>query len=167
MNYLITLNAEKCTGCRICELACSLFNEKQSNPEKSRIRVIRKQEEGILYSVPVVCQQCEKPVCMELCPYNALYRDSKTGAIAVSESGCRGCWRCAYVCPFGGVNVDPDKGFAVKCDLCRGEPKCVEFCPSDALSHVRADKVGVMLKRDGVRNLLEYQKSLTDQSIGV
>ena len=165
MNYLITLNAEKCTGCRLCELACSLFNEEQSNPEKSRIRAIRNQEEGIPYSVPVICQQCEKPICMELCPFKALYRDPKTNAVVVNEYRCMGCWRCVYVCPFGGVVVDTDKHIAVKCDLCQGVPKCVEFCPCDALQFVRADKIGVKVKREGTETLLAYQKSFKDESI--
>ena len=39
MDNFISLDLEKCTGCRVCELACSLHNEKQCNPEKSRIRI--------------------------------------------------------------------------------------------------------------------------------
>ena len=35
--------------------------------------------------------------------------------------------------------IHPDTGKAVACDLCDGEPKCVEFCPEEALELVSTD----------------------------
>lgn len=160
MYYLITVDADKCTGCGICELVCSLHNEKECNPEKARIRVIRSEEEGIIYTVPVVCQQCEKPLCLELCPVTALYRDPETGAVVVSEEKCIGCRLCVYVCPFGAITVDPEKHFSVKCALCDGEPRCVEFCPGEALQYVRSDKIAIREKREAVGKFLEHQRQL-------
>jgi len=158
MHYLIVVDAKKCTGCRICELACSLYNEKECNPEKSKIRVIRSEEEGIIYNVPVLCQQCEQPLCMELCPVKAIYRNPETGAVLVNQEKCIGCRRCVFVCPFGGIAVDPHKEYAVKCTLCEGEPKCVEFCPKDVLQYIRSDKIDVKKKRDSIEGYLEHQK---------
>lgn len=160
MYYLITVDADKCTGCGICELVCSLHNEKECNPEKARARVIRSEEEGIIYTVPVICQQCEKPLCLELCPVTALYRDPETGAVVVSEEKCIGCRLCVYVCPFGAITVDPEKHFSVKCTLCDGEPQCVEFCPGEALQYVRSDKIAIREKREAVGKFLAYQKQL-------
>jgi len=156
--YLVIVDIDKCTGCRICELACSLYNEKECNPEKSRIRIVRSEEKGIIYTIPVLCQQCEKPLCMEMCPVEAIYRDSETGAVTVNEDKCIGCRRCAYVCPFGAILVDPSKQVAVKCTLCNGEPKCVEFCSKGALHYVRSDEIGIKQKREGVERFLDYQR---------
>jgi Fe-S-cluster-containing hydrogenase component 2 len=36
-------------------------------------------------------------------------------------------------CPFGMIFVDAEKGFAVKCDLCGGDPECVKYCIPEAL----------------------------------
>ena len=77
------IDIEKCAGCGICELACSLYNEKECNPERSRTRVIRYEDQGIPYCVPVACQQCEKPICKEVCPVKAISRDMKTNALIV------------------------------------------------------------------------------------
>lgn len=155
--YLVTIDTEKCTGCRICELACSLNNEKECNPEKARIRVIRTEKDGIINTIPVNCQQCEKPICMALCPVQAMYRDLKTGAVLVNEEKCIGCRRCVYACPFGGPTVDPVKKVSVKCTLCSGEPKCVEFCPKGALRYVRSDKINIVEKRDGAKKIIDLQ----------
>ena len=36
--------------------------------------------------------------------------------------------------------IHSDTGKAVACDLCEGEPKCVEFCPEEALDLVGSDE---------------------------
>ena len=165
MYYLITVDVDKCTGCGICELVCSLYNEKECNPAKAKIRIVRSEEEGIIYTVLVICQQCEKPLCMELCPVKALYREPETGAVVVSEEKCIGCRRCVYVCPFGAISVDPAKQFAVKCTFCNGQPKCVEFCPREALQYVRSDKIDMKERREAVAKFLDYQKVLATSPI--
>jgi len=35
--------------------------------------------------------------------------------------------------------IHSDTGKAVACDLCSGEPQCVEFCPEEALELVSSD----------------------------
>jgi len=160
MYHFIVVYPDKCTGCQICELACSLYNERECNPEKARIRIVRVEEDGIIYTIPVVCQQCEKPLCMEMCPVEAISRTPETGAIVVNKDKCLGCKRCAYACPYGAITVDPDRGFAVKCTLCDGNPQCVEFCPKNALEYVRADKINIRQRREGMWRFLEFQKSV-------
>jgi Fe-S-cluster-containing hydrogenase component 2 len=156
----LAIDVKKCVGCTICEMACSLYNNKECNPRKSNIRVIRYEEEGIVYSVPVVCQQCEKAICKEVCPVRAIYRDIKTGALLINDSKCIGCKSCVNACPFGGISFEKDKGISTKCSLCNGEPKCAEFCPTGALSLVRLDKIDIWKKRAGVDRYLESVKNV-------
>jgi len=158
MSFQMIIDIPKCTGCGICELACSLYHEKECNPEKSRSRVIRYEDEGILYSIPIVCQQCEKPLCQEVCPAKAITRDQKTNALVVDGKRCIGCRCCSTVCPFGCISVDNKLKRAVKCNYCEGEPKCVEFCPTGALSFVNLAKVSISKRRRGVDKYLENLK---------
>ena len=67
---VIVVDHEKCTGCRQCELVCSVFHSGASNPARSRIRVVKWENEGIY--LPMTCQNCEKPFCVEVCPTGAL-----------------------------------------------------------------------------------------------
>ena len=133
MYNFISLDLEKCTGCRACELACSLNNEKQCNPEKARIRAIRTEDDGRIYTIPIICQQCEQAPCQRFCPSKALYRNPDTGAIVVDENTCIGCKRCVFVCPFGVPFIDESRCVSVNCNSCDGSPKFVEICPNDAL----------------------------------
>lgn len=155
----VTVDADRCTGCRCCELACSLRNYGECNPSRSRIFVARSQVDGVISSVPVLCQQCEEALCMTMCPANALSRDVATHAVVVDAAKCLGCRTCVEVCPFGGPSVDPRTGRAEKCTLCEGDPLCAKVCTQGALTYVPAEEEGVRRKRMGVEKYIHYLRS--------
>ena len=129
-NRLI-IRPEKCTGCRICELVCSFHHNRNFNPKRARIMVLRNSEEGVY--VPTVCQQCEKLPCEESCIVGAIHRDNKTGSTVIDASLCIACGKCIIACPFNGIFVDPATSRVIKCELCEGDPQCVKFCPRKAI----------------------------------
>ncbi len=122
---------EKCTGCRTCEVACSLKNEGVCNPALSRITIIEWRELGI--DVPMVCQQCDLPLCKYVCPIEAIDRNEETGAMLVDDNLCVGCRSCVAACPFGAITAHPATGKMISCNLCDGDPTCVKFCETGAL----------------------------------
>lgn len=126
----ISVDAEKCTGCRSCELACYFTKTQTFNPKKSRIKVVDFAYLG--YSYPVTCILCKKPRCVEVCPTGALSK-TEMGTIHVDEEKCDGCRICVDECIIGAINIDEEKGLPMICDLCGGSPACVEWCPSGAL----------------------------------
>lgn len=148
---ILLIDVDKCTGCRICELACSWVHEGVFNPLKSRISVISLRRDGI--DIPMVCQQCETPLCQDVCPTAAISRNEETGAMIVDENRCIGCRMCLVACPFGGLSLHTEKHVMIKCDLCEGDPACVKYCPVKAIEYIKADKVGLTRKRAGAEKL--------------
>ncbi len=130
----LTFISENCTGCRACELACSFHCEGLFSPSKSRIRVVRIDEEGI--DVPVGCEHCDSAVCMLVCPVKAITEDSSTGAVILNPDVCIGCKQCLAVCPFGAIHYNEEKRQFYKCDLCAGEPECVKWCETGAITYL-------------------------------
>lgn len=134
--YVLSFDPSICRWCRCCELACSLYHDGTCSPTRSRMRLWVNTLE--LEAKADLCMQCAAPRCMEVCPVEgAMIVDPKTGARLIVESKCVACGECAKKCPFntGGavVFLNAEKGIYVKCDLCSGEPKCVEFCATGAL----------------------------------
>ena len=58
--------------------------------------------------------------------------------IVVNKEDCIRCGACQGTCPTTAITVSPDD--VIYCDLCAGEPKCVEVCPQGAL---KIDEVAV------------------------
>ena len=133
----LTFNAEFCTGCRACELACSFRCDGVFSPAKSRIRVVKMDEEGI--DVPVGCEHCDNAPCETVCPVQATAQSAEglktTGAIILNHDICIGCKECLAVCPFGAIHYDEDRKIFYKCDLCGGEPECVKWCETKAVNY--------------------------------
>jgi Fe-S-cluster-containing hydrogenase component 2 len=144
MEKVLVVDPDKCTGCKVCEMICSLHHENEINPTKSRIHIISWEDEGI--DVPMICQQCGDAPCEAVCPVNAISRTEDTGAMLIDEDTCIGCRMCINACPFGAPTVRPETRKVVKCDVCSGEPQCVEFCAPKAIQYMPAAK-GVLLKK--------------------
>jgi len=156
LENVLWVDIEKCSGCRTCEEACSLKNTGQSNPTRSRIRIIRYERQGQFHNfIPMVCQQCSNPLCMEACPVNAISRNAETGAMVVDSDNCVGCRVCSMVCPIGGVSIDPVTNVAYKCDLCDGDPECVKYCYPEAISYISKSKADLLTKREKSKRLSE------------
>lgn len=130
INAFIHTNFDKCTGCSICQLVCSMDLTSGYNPRRARLAICHKNEH--LYHLPVVCNQCENAYCMNACPTKAITRE-ETGIVAIDADRCIGCGLCVQYCPVDMVALDPETKKAVKCELCQGEPLCVAACPTGAL----------------------------------
>ena len=57
----LTVIPERCSGCKVCELACSVGREKVNNPKKSRMRVMVLYPHPVI-RMPIVCKQCGVPL---------------------------------------------------------------------------------------------------------
>lgn len=153
---VLNVDIEKCTGCRTCEAVCSLKNTDRVQPSRSRIKIIRYEKRGEYHNyIPMVCQQCSTPLCMDACPTNAISRDDVLGAMLVDEQACVGCRICNMACPVGGISIDPVSNVAFKCELCEGDPECVKYCDGGALSYVSLDRLDSAMKRSKSENISE------------
>ena len=154
---VIQADEKACFTCRECEVACSLYHERQCAPELSRIRM---DFDDFAPGFPNirVCKQCDWPACYYACAglYDdpAMSIDPATGARYVDETKCRGCGACSRACPLTPERaVIASKGAAAskkagrkrvyfKCDLCRGRaegPICVQVCPAKCLTTISAE----------------------------
>ncbi len=126
----IKIDADKCNGCRACELICSAFHAtpkySSNNPARSRIRVIRDPLSDIY--VPVYAG--------EYTPAECAGRDK----YIIDGKEYDECSFCRASCPSRDIFKEPDSGLPLKCDMCESdppldEPMCVKWCITDALTY--------------------------------
>ena len=67
----LIVDADNCTGCRICELICSMMKKGEYNPRKSHIKVIQNKEMDVnIVAIDSDCDFCA--ICVKWCPNEAL-----------------------------------------------------------------------------------------------
>lgn len=140
-------------------LICSWKKENKISPTKARIKVIDKPKEGM--SVPLLCMQCSEPACVTICPFNAISKNSETGAMIIDQTRCVGCKLCMIACPYGAIRIDPEKGSMLLCDLCDGDPACVKICRVKALEWVPKNKADAILKASVAGKIMETMRGAT------
>jgi Fe-S-cluster-containing dehydrogenase component len=149
-SYTLFVDLDRCWGCGTCEVACAL--EKDAGPGTALINVVRIDEAGkndgkntglfLRSFIPVLCLQCDNPVCVESCPSGAILKDLNGIVRIDAEScvACGACGACEEACPYGAIHLDPKSGKARKCDLCLDRletgrlPACAQHCPGRAIT---------------------------------
>jgi len=92
-----------------------------------------------LYFMPVMCQQCENPACVNVCPVSACKKNREDGVVYIDTSRCIGCQGCMRACPYDALSPNKEMRVMDKCTLCaeRREvgdtPACVKNCTGRAL----------------------------------
>ena len=87
------------------------------------------------FFVPKLCNQCEHPSCVQVCPTGATFK-AKDGPVLIDTTYCIGCQYCVQACPYGARSFNEARGTAEKCNWCyhritKGlNPACVEVCPT-------------------------------------
>jgi len=147
---------EKCTGCRNCELVCSVKHNGVSNPAMARIHVVKWDDTNPY--IPMRCQHCEDAPCMAVCPREAIFRNEELDSVSINHDRCIGCKMCVSACPFGAMGWNPKRGRVFKCDLCHGEPQCVRFCDTKAVDYVETSKLGSDRMREAAENYAELTR---------
>lgn len=141
--YLLHVLPERCTGCGDCVEACPM--------EEPALRIPKTPDGWDI----VVCRHCNPAPCVDACSFGALWV-KEDGTVFLSGEMCTSCKACAAVCPFGAVSLGPT-GEMVKCDLCGGEPKCVEACREGALVYGKTVEKSLARERKSIRGLLSMR----------
>jgi Fe-S-cluster-containing hydrogenase component 2 len=116
-----------------------------------------------MFNFALSCRACKDAKCVKACPEKALSQSESSGLLIIDDKRCKGCDWCVQACEHGGITIHTDTGKAIACDLCQGEPKCVESCPEEALSMVDSDEAADKLFNDALEKLPAQTEELTTQ----
>lgn len=138
--YAMLIDTRRCVGCQACSVACKTENDVPLGETRSWVEYIEKGEfPNVRRSfLPRLCNQCEKPQCVAVCPTGATYKRAEDGIVVIDSNVCIGCKYCLQACPYGMRFINPTTGAADKCDFCLHRvknglvPSCVNTCQGKA-----------------------------------
>ena len=139
--------------CSLCQQTCK-DRISDTIPGCSGIKALHLPEKR--FHRAITCNQCGEPACEENCPTGAITKDPDDGIVRINQDKCLGCGLCSLVCPYGGIQVNAETRQVFKCDLCSGDPECVNACPEGIISFMRSREIVKFLKEDqfGMGNAL-------------
>jgi Fe-S-cluster-containing dehydrogenase component/DMSO reductase anchor subunit len=99
--WVMVADLVRCVGCQTCTAACRHANATSPAVQWRKVLDI---ETGTYPNVsrtfvPVGCQHCADPPCLDVCPSTAT-RQREDGIVTIDYDLCIGCSYCAVACPY-------------------------------------------------------------------
>jgi Fe-S-cluster-containing dehydrogenase component len=172
MAKVFVIDVARCCGCYNCQLACKDEHVDNNWPPYSMQQPdtgqfwLKLQENTCgtvpkvkMHYVPMLCNHCQKPACMEVCSYDAISK-REDGLVIIEPEKCEGnggCKACVSACPYNAVYFNDELRLAQKCTGCAHLldngyklPRCVESCPTDAMRFGEKEDVKDLIEGSGV-----------------
>ncbi len=146
------IDLSKCdSDCDDCVSACAKeiglrgHGRPETDAQWIRKVEVKNPQTGNSKSLPVMCQHCEEPPCVDVCPTGASFKRAD-GIVLVDRHTCIGCRYCMMACPYKArsfvhetlkdqkTHAPRGKGTVESCTLCvhridaGQQPACVEAC---------------------------------------
>jgi tetrathionate reductase subunit B len=137
--WSMVVDLRLCIGCQACTVACGVENRVPLGSFRTLVSnyEVTSQDQSRRYTLPRLCNHCEKPACVTVCPTQATTK-RPDGAVVVDNTVCIGCGYCVQACPYDARFINDTTHTADKCTFCLHRieagllPACVETCVSGA-----------------------------------
>lgn len=172
----MVIDLRRCIGCQACTVSCSMENALPTGAHRTVVSTYEiATDDGPGQAVlPRLCNHCENPPCIPVCPVDATYQQ-QNGAVVIDAEQCVGCGYCVQACPYDARFINEQTGVADKCTFCVQRvdasllPACVETCvggarifgdlkaeDSQVANLIREHKVEVLRPHMGTRPQVYY-----------
>jgi len=163
--WAMVIDLRRCDGCQSvgkppqCTEACIQGHYVPQPMEWIQVYEAALEGSGTQF-IPLPCQQCQNPPCVNVCPVGAAFTEPE-GTVLIDHQRCIGCRMCMAACPYDrrfftwgtpsqpvealAIKLDPEhqvpaqRGVTMKCDFCpdmarAGKlPYCADACPNQAI----------------------------------
>ncbi len=140
--YGMLVDMRKCIGCQACTVSCSMENlpplgQFRTTVLQYEIDQTDKSVPSAMVSLPRLCNHCDNPPCVPVCPVQATFQRTD-GIVLVDNERCVGCGYCVQACPYDARFINHETQTADKCTFCEHRlavgllPACVESCVGGA-----------------------------------
>ncbi|RLD64505.1 MAG: 4Fe-4S dicluster domain-containing protein [Bacteroidetes bacterium] len=158
--FVMVVDLARCRNALKCQESCNKNHYITGHNAWLKVYNMKESQDTAPYWMPMMCQHCDEPACVTVCPVDATFK-RRDGIVLIDNEQCIGCRFCMAACPYSArvfnwnepdqkelvgkdIEYSPEhagapsvKGTVDKCDFCphmirMGElPHCVSSCPND------------------------------------
>ena len=114
MKFGMIIDLNLCSSCGACALACKAENNTRTRGEGQSFNWADFLQEtkgtfpnSTQIAIPVMCNHCENPQCVKVCPTGAMFI-SPEGVVLHNDEVCIGCRLCQKACPYSSAELGPE-----------------------------------------------------------
>lgn len=141
-HWAMLVDVRKCIGCQACTVSCIQENVVPEGSFRTivstySVRLTDAAQPAGTYVLPRLCNHCNEPPCIPVCPVGAT-KKREDGIVIVDGDRCVGCAYCVQACPYDARFINRETNKADKCTFCAHRvdagllPACVETCVGGA-----------------------------------
>ena len=143
--FVMVVDLAKCKNALKCQSSCNKNHYITGDNAWLKVYKMQESQDTAPYWMPTMCQHCDKPACVTVCPVDATFK-REDGLVLIDNERCIGCRFCMAACPYS-TRVfnwgDPGQEVTLNLDMTGYEPtpeyagkpslkgtvdKC-DFCP--------------------------------------
>jgi len=120
-HYTMVIRQALCVDCELCLEACRSTNSVPAYGYRTIIlerSVPNDQDQQERAFMPILCNQCNQPSCVRVCPTGATYKDTANGIVRMDSNKCIGCKTCMAACPYNARYYKEEVRAIDKCNFC-------------------------------------------------
>lgn len=136
----MVIRQNHCVDCERCMDACRETNHVPKGHGAWRTKIQERTVDSAETREfrPILCNHCNRPPCVRVCPTKATYKDPETGVVVMDYDKCIGCKTCMAACPYNARYFNHDKYAIDKCNFCldtrlaagKKDTACAAACPA-------------------------------------
>lgn len=97
--FVMVIDLARCKNAKKCQESCNKNHFVTGDNAWLKIYKMQDNEESAPYWMPTLCQHCDAPACVKVCPVDATYK-RRDGIVLIDNERCIGCRFCMAACPY-------------------------------------------------------------------
>lgn len=97
--FVMVVDLAKCKNALKCQSACNKHHYITGENAWMKVYKMQEAQDTAPYWMPMMCQHCDKPACVTVCPVDATFK-RKDGLVLIDNERCIGCRFCMAACPY-------------------------------------------------------------------
>ncbi|MBE0423345.1 MAG: 4Fe-4S dicluster domain-containing protein [Lutibacter sp.] len=97
--FVMVVDLARCKNAQKCVKSCNSAHYITTHNAWLKVYDMKESAETASYWMPTLCQHCDHPACVKVCPVDATFK-RRDGLVLIDNERCIGCRFCMAACPY-------------------------------------------------------------------